>query len=188
MRLTSRLRVQRSVADITPWARDLPTLANLLVRRRIGFCVIGGVALSCWVPEHIPDDLDIVVATGRWNSVKCVRVIDALLSATGEQHAIYPTPAGVREGQDLRIPTRLGVLDIVGSALPLGLDRDGIVARRRWWRIGSHRVPVCALPDLLAIKRETGREKDLRHIAALHAGAVQAPWTHGGDLSVTAEI
>lgn len=56
-------------------------------------------------------------------------------------------------------------MDLAEQAPPL--DRDGLLARSDMRRVDGTEAPICALEDLVAMKRQTGRTTDLEDLHRL---------------------
>lgn len=155
---------------------DLITVASTLVDGRMRFCLIGGMALHVWLPDHRPADVDIVIAPGLLNGVRARRALQRLMRVHGDPY-VSPLIAGsgrqLGQGRELRLHTTRGRLDVVGDSLPAGwADRAGaLVAASQWMTVRGRQLPVCSRWDLLSIKLATGRERDREHAEALRAGA-----------------
>jgi hypothetical protein len=123
------------------------------------------------MPEHQPADLDVVVAPGWLTRRRLPAALyDMLARWPPDVGADYVPPGSVlATGREVTLETGRGILEIVGTSLPAGCDRRAIVRRREWICLGGRRVAVCALDDLVAIKRGTGRPSDARHVEALQA-------------------
>jgi len=162
-----------SHARVSDWPADLVHMAASLTKRQVPYCVIGGVALSCWIPSHIPRDLDIVLAptraAGRRARIALQDILQITQSSSEQWIVLINEASELAHGRELTLTTPMGSLDLVGDSLPPTCNRACLVRRRQWWTIGGIRVPVCRRQDLLLIKESTGRVRDVRHAELLHA-------------------
>jgi len=72
------------------------------------------------------------------------------------------------EGGSARLTTRLGNLDVM-TEIPAEGDYsyDALLRRSESMRLGRHRVRVVALDDLIAMKMQAHRAKDLARLPEL---------------------
>lgn len=151
----------------------LVCLATELVRARIVFCVIGGLALHVRTQSHVPSDLDIVIAPGMVSAFRAHRGLQHVMCAYRDPGATPLITASVREmarGRELRLRTVFGQLDVVGSSLPEPHRQlaHRLMSNREWVSIDGHRIPICSAADLVLIKLGTGRIQDAAHVRALY--------------------
>jgi hypothetical protein len=125
---------------------------GVLSRHRIGYMLVGGMAVSSWVKPRFTDDVDIVVRAGRRDAPRLKRaLIDCGARVTAlEMRLLY-------EKRFVRLPiegTRLDV-HVVSSAH----DREasgqvGIMETH------GQRIPVCSAEDLVLYKLQAWRLHD----------------------------
>jgi hypothetical protein len=155
-------------------------LLRVLIEHEVEFLVLGGVAVYVHGYARLTQDLDILPDPSAAN----MRRLGAALQ---ELQAVAAGTGGTRLELDLSHPeslavgnyfleTSLGALDLVnGPRLDLqryrALDRNAVEVP-----FGGSRIRVVGKDDLIDMKREAGREKDLRDIAALTEVE-----RHGGD-------
>ena len=132
------------------------------------YAVIGGVALSLYVEDHCPEDLDVVFAPGRRSGRRAHAALDQLVQrCPTERTQFVPPPRALARGGEVRLETSAGVLDVVGTSLPSSVSRRGIVRRAVRQPVLGLLVPVCHFDDLLRIKSGTRRDVDRDHAEAL---------------------
>jgi hypothetical protein len=142
-------------------------LLGRLVKAKVGFVVVGGVAASAWGVPGRRKDVDVVLDP---SPAHLVRVAQLVISLAG-----YADHGGMRSGSAAAIATALqtsrrvllktdlGHLDVVnridGVPSYLSLRRDAV-------RLSVHgvRVQVCSLPHLHFMKQTADRECDRRDL------------------------
>lgn len=146
----------------------LEPLIAALDASRARYAVIGGVALSFYLEGHTPADLDVVFAPGRWSGRRAHAALSELIRrcSAGETEFV-PPPGALGRGREVRLHTGAGVVDVVGTSLPIGVSRRGVVRRAARQSVEGVCLPLCSLNDLLRIKSGTQREGDLAHVEAL---------------------
>jgi hypothetical protein len=177
--VADRKTVTPQTPDPDPVVRLL-SLATELVGARIAFCVIGGLALHVRAQDHVPSDLDIVIAPGMLSALRARRGLQHVMRAYRDPFAAPIITASVREiarGREMRLQTIFGHLDVVGESLPEPYQQMAhrLMSNREWVRLGSHRIPVCSADDLVLIKLGTGRMRDAAHVRVLRGAAAGKP-------------
>jgi predicted nucleotidyltransferase len=123
----------------------------------VRYVVVGGLAVVRHGAVRATKDVDVAVATDAENLSR----LDALVE---RWHATNPdgTPlrrTDLRAGGALALRTRHCLVDILSTAL-LPAPFDEVLARADSKRIDGVPAPICALTDLVAMKRSTGRASD----------------------------
>ena len=137
----------------------------------VRFVVIGGIAARLHGSPSITRDLDICYARDSAN-------LDALAAALRAIHAtLRGAPPGLsfkldartlKLGDSFTFSTDAGDLDCLG--VPSGTGGfEGLAGAAVVMDIGAQRVPVASLDDLIAMKRASGRPKDLIELEVLGA-------------------
>ncbi len=148
---------------------DFRTILAELARREVDFVVVGGV---CAVLHGVPTstfDLDLVHARDAENRR---RLIEALrfLEACYREHLpkrLEPTEEDLASGGHMLLMTSAGPLDLLGTVSGGGEYAD-LVPESGWLEVGDAlRVRVLDLEALIALKEETGREKDRAQLPLL---------------------
>ena len=148
---------------------DFLAILRTLVRQRVEFIIVGGVAALLQGAPLSTFALDVVHRREQSN-------IDRLLKAVETLAARFRTPGGANRkpnrshlssaGHQL-LMTRWGPLDLLGV---IGGDRgyDELVRETNEVRLGSNlKVRVLSLPALIRDKEEVGRDKDKAVLAVL---------------------
>lgn len=79
-------------------------------------------------------------------------------------------------GWPLHLRTRHGLVDVLAQDEP-PLDLAGLLSRADSRTIDGARAPLCALADLVAMKRRAGRPLDLDDLARLETAHGELPET-----------
>lgn len=150
---------------------DPRRLLETLARHRVDFVVIGGVAVQAHGHPRTTQDLDVVPAPDTANLERLAAALDELgvepTAIDGELQTIDPSdPADLARSRNLKLHTAAGRIDLMNRALG-SPPYDDLAARALRIRLGELEVAVAGLNDLIAMKHATGREQDLRDIAAL---------------------
>jgi hypothetical protein len=155
-----------SVSSFDP-VRALETL----VRRRVRFVIIGGFAGRLWGSTTVTNDLDICYARDRKNLaalVNALRDLGATLRGAPEGLPFQLDEKALALGDSFTFATTAGNLDCL--ATPSGSQGfQDLVAGAAEMQIGSTKVRVAALEDLIRLKKAAARPKDLIELEILSA-------------------
>jgi hypothetical protein len=128
----------------------LEQLARELRQLQTAFVIIGGLATAVYSPGRLTEDLDILVSTST------AREVRAELERLGAKW-LGPLSIG---GATYELPSGL-TLDVVESAAPWVAAALGSPHR------GPSGYPIVALPYLVVLKLDAGRDRDLADIAQM---------------------
>jgi len=152
-------------------AADTRELIEALVEGGVDFLLVGGLAVAAHGYGRMTLDVDILVSPNAPNLARLATVLRDLEAVViGERGAREPIssqhPESLAVG-DYHLDTRHGALDLVNGSTPdlkryRRLDQAAVVLT-----VAGRSVKVISKDDLIAMKREAGRPKDLRDIAAL---------------------
>ena len=119
----------------------------------------------------ITNDLDICYARDRKNLTAlsaALTELEATLRGAPEGLPFRPDSATLAAGDHFTFSTNAGNLDCIGT--PTGSRGfSDLIAGATEMAIGSMRVPVVALEDLIRLKEATGRAKDRIELEILAA-------------------
>ena len=146
-------------------------LLSALLKERVSFVVIGGIAATLHGSARLTNDLDIAYERSREN-------IDRLATALSPfQPYLRGAPAGlpfrfdsatIRRGLNFTLRTDAGDIDVLGEVTGVGhfeaVERESVTVEL----FGAH-YKVISLDALIRAKRAAGRAKDLEVIAELEA-------------------
>lgn len=140
-----------------------------LVRARVRFCVVGGVAVNLHGVPRMTYDLDVVPDPSLDNLERLERVLTGLGLQPRLPIALV-TLADPAERARLLDERNLRALTFSDPSDPLreidvlvspGADPAALVAGAVRMTLGDVSVPVIALADLIALKRGAGRPQDV---------------------------
>jgi hypothetical protein len=146
-------------------------LLPALVEAQVDFLVIGGIAVFVHGYPRSTQDVDILPSPDAENMRRLagvLRDLDAYATDNRDRRLELDLshPEGLALGNYFLV-TRAGALDLVNGPRPdLKRYRD-LRSRAVEVEMASVVIRVVGLADLIAMKRQAGREKDLRDIAAL---------------------
>lgn len=142
-----------------------------LHRREVRFILIGGLAARVWGSPTLTNDTDICYARDRQNLEALAKALDELgarLRGVPEDVRFVADARTLAAGDHFTFITEAGNLDCF--AFPAGsggfdkLNRTAFVME-----LEGYKVRVAAMEDLIRMKREAGRPKDLIEVEVLSA-------------------
>lgn len=147
---------------------DPTQLLGLLVDGQVDFVVIGGMAATIHGAELPTLNLDIMYEPSRGNLKRLAKVLQALdVRLRGaEDVRIRVDAAYLRNGDSFTLVTPYGDFDCLGSVDGAGSFAE-VKQKAEWHTIGGRSVAFASLDDLIAMKRTTGRRKDIPKLAEL---------------------
>ena len=141
---------------------DPERILAVLVRHGVRFVVIGGAAARIWGSPAITRDVDVCYARDRPNLealASALTELGAKLRGVKDELPFRLDPHTLLNGDSFTFTTRLGDLDVL--ATPSGTRGfDELAANAAEISLGSLRVSVASLDDLIRMKRAAGRPKD----------------------------
>jgi len=143
--------------------RDWTEFLSLLISKRVRFVLVGGHAVAAHGEPRLTEDLDVFVEPTLANAT---RLRDAL-SAFGFGADLPPA-------RELAIPGKIWMLGRKPWRIDVLTKIDGVTFRQAWkGRVrvdfGPGALSVIGRKDLIANKRASGRQKDLRDVAILES-------------------
>ena len=137
----------------------------------VDFLLVGGLAVIARGYSRLTLDLDILPSPAARNMARLADTLTELetvaVGAKGEQLVLdLSHPESLAVGNYF-LETKYGALDLVNGPRP-DIKRYGRLERNASvLTISGHEIKVISKDDLIAMKREAGRPKDLADIAAL---------------------
>jgi hypothetical protein len=136
------------------------------------YVVVGGIAVIRHGVVRATKDLDVVVAL----DASTEDALGGLMSRWGATR-----PDGSAEtrrlpspGWPLHLRTEHGLIDILAEQDP-PLDLGALLARADVRQVDGVPAPICALADLVAMKRQSGRPTDREDLARLETAHGELP-------------
>ncbi len=143
----------------------------MLVEQGVDFLVVGGLAVIAHGYIRFTQDLDILPSPASASMALLARALTELqavaIGAKGERLPLdLSHPESLALGNCF-LETRHGALDLVNGPRPDLKRYQRLEANAIETEVAGHPVKVISKADLIAMKREAGRPKDLSDIAAL---------------------
>jgi hypothetical protein len=141
------------------------------------YVLVGGLAVVLHGYARLTADVDLIVDLAPGEAVKAIAALSriGMLPRAPVEARDFADPARRQEWieqKGMRVfsmqnPRRpLIEVDLFVDP-PLGVDE--LLSRATWVNIGTCRVPIASIADLISMKRSAGRPKDIEDIAALEA-------------------
>lgn len=140
--------------------RDFEDFLRLLEEHRVEYLIVGGYAVAFHATPRFTKDLDVLVRPEVANARRLIAALTAFIGDPGISPERFE-----RHETILFIgipPTRI---DVLGS-IP-GCDFEQAWTRRVEGTYGGQKAWFMGLEDLIAAKRASGREQDLRDVERL---------------------
>jgi hypothetical protein len=149
----------------------------VLHRHGVDYVAIGGIAANAHGSRRLTLDVDVVPAPEVPNYERHVGALDELgVPATAVDSAfreLDPRDSfDLARAKVLKLATSAGDLDVLNGA-PGAPPYEDLRERAIEVEVRGTPVRIASLDDLIAMKRASGRDKDLRDIAELTAGEDQ---------------
>lgn len=150
---------------------DPGTILGALASHEVDFLVIGGLAVIAHGHVRTTRDVDVIPNPSAANMHRLAAALRDLgasaVDSTGRHLSLdLSHPERLALGNYF-LDTRAGGLDLLNGARPDLKRYRRLAGRSMELTVGGSTLRVIGLDDLLAMKREAGRDKDLRDIAAL---------------------
>jgi hypothetical protein len=141
---------------------DFAGMLRVLAECHVKYVVVGGVAASLQAASLITFDLDIVHERSEENIASLLTALDRLEAhyRTRPELHMKPTESHLRSDGHQLLLTKSGALDVLGS-IGNGHTYEDLMKKSVQVSIEGFTISILGLEALIAIKEETGREKDL---------------------------
>jgi hypothetical protein len=148
---------------------DFQRLISVLVKAKVEFVIVGGVAATVHGSARLTADLDIVYARSQENIRRMVAALGTLtpyLRGAPPGLPFHLDAETVRAGLNFTLTTDAGPLDILGE-IAGGFNYAVLHKRSAFVELFGFRCRVIDLDALIESKMAAGRPKDLEVIAEL---------------------
>jgi hypothetical protein len=155
---------------------DWNEFLSLLISKRVRFLLVGGHAVAAHGEPRLTEDLDVFVDPARANAG---RLREALLA--------FGFGASVPSARELAVPGKIWMLGRKPWRIDVLTKISGVTFARAWrGRVETDFSPpplfIIGRRELIANKRASGRDKDLRDVAVLQALSSPSPRTRRAAL------
>lgn len=150
---------------------DPERVLEILLRHRVRFVIIGGIAGRLLGSPTLTNDLDVCYARDRKNlSALSGALLELEATLRGAPHGLpfRPDVPTLEAGDSFTFRTNAGNLDCIGTPAGSRGFQD-LIAGATNMSIGQMSVPVVALEDLIRLKEASGRPKDRIELEILAA-------------------
>lgn len=151
---------------------DLGELLRTLVRHKVRFIVIGGIAGALHGSATPTRDLDLVYDRDRSNIRRLAAALVELDARRRDLPAGLPGEIDERailNGTNFHLITKFGEIDCLGETPAERLTYATLAVDAVRFDVGDVTVTVTSLDDLIRMKRATGRERDRIEVERLDA-------------------
>lgn len=146
-------------------------IISALIKARVKFVVIGGVAANIHGSARFTNDLDLCYDTAADNIERLARLLlswHAYLRGAEPGLPFVFDERAIRISPVLTLTTDRGFIDIMDRVPGVGTFSD-CLAQSEPVTIGAVEFRALTLPALIVAKRAAGRAKDLEHLIELEA-------------------
>jgi hypothetical protein len=149
-------------------AYDPLPLIERLIQHRVEFVIVGGVAATLQGAELPTTDLDVMYSRDRQNLANLATALQSLAVRLRGAEELNLTVDAIllRNGDAFTFATSLGDFDVMATATGAPMY-DELAKRATVFPMATYQVKVASLDDLIAMKRTTGRAKDVPKLAEL---------------------
>lgn len=150
---------------------DIPSIFDTLNHHEVRYLVIGGVAVQAYGHNRTTMDLDVIVAIDQASRQSLAQALEALEAQVRDVNAgkgiDVTDPQMLGMGVAYQLTTRFGDLDIFTGVVPGAAPFEELIERATHVTLGGTGFSIVGLDDLIAMKRSSGRPRDLADIDAL---------------------
>jgi hypothetical protein len=150
---------------------DPEKILELLVKHRVRFVLVGGVAATLHGSPVLTADVDVAYERTKTNLRRLASALDevhARLRGIEEDLPFRADAQTLDAGSNFTFVTDIGNLDCLGWVEGIASFAQ-LSEHAATMRLGRHTVLVASIDDLIAMKRAAGRGKDREAVAYLEA-------------------
>ena len=139
-----------------------------LAEAGVEFIIVGGIAGTLHGSRFSTDDVDVLVRGGKRNLDRLGALLVGLQARDTSRRSLGKVMADLATGSSARFRTRYGAFDVL-TEVPAEGDFSFAAMARRASRveIAGFELMVAALDDLIAMKEQAHRVKDLARLPEL---------------------
>ncbi len=149
---------------------NLKELLRTLLENEVDFVLIGGFAAVVHGTTLVTQDLDICAAITEDEVSKLRKALKDLHPRhrmnPNAKHSFLEYPKVIKDTNNIYLETDLGILDILSQAQPAGSFNE-IKNRSLAVSLYGYKCRVISIEDLIQIKKEMKRPKDLQAVEEL---------------------
>jgi hypothetical protein len=150
---------------------DLEKIADILLRHRVEFLVVGGQAEILMGSPRVTYDTDLCYRRTKQNLERlagALAEVKPTLRGAPPDLPIVLDAAALALGSNYTFDTPIGPLDLLGWLEPVGAY-DDLVPLSEIYQVGEFELRTIGLDDLIRIKQHIGRPKDRESLLQLLA-------------------
>jgi hypothetical protein len=154
-----------------PEISDLEKIAEILLRHRVEFLVIGGQAEILMGSPRVTYDTDLCYRRTQANLERLAGALAEIkpsLRGAPPDLPVVLDAAALALGSNYTFDTPLGPLDLLGWMEPVG-TYDDVAPHSESYKLGEFELRTIGLDDLIRIKQHIGRAKDRESLLQLLA-------------------
>lgn len=152
-------------------ASDFFGVLAILIRRKVQFVLIGGLAARLHGSPTVTIDVDICPSRDQENLERLAESLEEMQARLRSVDETVPFKADaktLKRSTNLTLMTSLGALDVLGE--PAGTDGyQSLVANAITFDVEGLPLKVASLDDLIRMKEASGRPKDRIELEVLGA-------------------
>jgi hypothetical protein len=143
-----------------------------LIRHKVDFILIGGIAARLWGSPTVTGDLDVCHSTSAGNLARLTQALIAMEARLrGAEEVAFPLSERFLSASDnFTFTTAFGALDCLAHPAGIGGFAE-LASRAKPMNLDGMQILVASVADLMLMKRASGRPKDLIELEVL--GALQ---------------
>ncbi len=148
---------------------DLARMLAVLAEEHVEFILVGGIAAVLQGAPVLTQDVDILYRIEADNLVRLEKALERLNAvARGDERRLRFNVSHLQTRGHKLSTTDAGPLDILGS-INEHVSYEDLIGSSDELEVAGCRIRVISLPDLIRLKKELARPKDLAMLPVLEA-------------------